>query len=90
MYKPQAPWARSRATLIPWKIGDTLHMSRDPDPKYWPTLTKKHMAGMPMDKDRIMNCMTKGAPKSTERTANRLSPKRPRVQLRQAKMKLKV
>ncbi len=46
---------------VTWNIGDILHMSMTPDPRYWPRLTKRQKAGMPKTSERSRNWTTNTA-----------------------------
>ena len=46
-----------------WNIGDILHMSMSPDPRYWPHEMKKVSSGIPKHRDNKRNCTTNAATK---------------------------
>ena len=71
-------------------MGDILHMSIIPDPKYWPVLTKNKRSGIPNSNVSRRNWTMKIGPNSMERIAKRLILNMPIVQLKQAKRKLKL
>ena len=77
-------------TKLTWKIGEILHISIIPEPRYCPVLTKNRSRGIPKRRLSSRNCTMNIGPNSMDKIANRLILNMPRVQLKQAKRKLKL
>ena len=50
-------------SALTWNIGDILHMSMSPDPRYWPQEMKKVRSGIPKHRDNKRNWTTNAATK---------------------------
>ena len=52
---------RMTVSQFTWNIGEILHMSMMPEPRYWPVEMKKVRSGIPKARDSRRNWTTKTA-----------------------------